>query len=318
MRPWSPPAEARFEELFEQPPRSLQLVVERAAAGLEGPASVLVEAPTGEGKTKAALQAAAAMVGRLGLAGFYVGMPTQATSNQVFDVVHEMLTGLGDVTTVSLVHSAAREAVAAPSQVGVDEPGMQDAEAQAWLTRKRNLLAVLGCGTIDQALKGAFRSGHVFVRLAGLANKVVVFDEVHAYETFMSTLLQRLLMWLGALGVPVVLLSATLPSSRRAELIAAWQTGAAAATRRRSMSRRRRSRTRGSPWPTLPGWSTIRWRSRISTGTASSTSSTFPTTEWLTGCWSRPCRTAAWRSCTTWSGERSSRAGVAGLLRSER
>ncbi|MET9002049.1 CRISPR-associated helicase Cas3' [Amycolatopsis sp. NPDC004169] len=225
MSPWAPPGGARFEELFGQSPRSVQEVVERVTAGLDGPALVVVEAPTGEGKTKAALQATAALVPRLGLAGSYFGMPTQATSNQMLAVMQGMLTRLGDPTTVSLVHSAAREVLAEPTEVGMDEPGTLDAEAQAWFTRKRNLLSVLGCGTIDQALKGAFRSGHVFVRLAGLANKVVVFDEVHAYDTYMSTLLQRLLMWLGALGVPVVLLSATLPASRRAELIAAWQAG---------------------------------------------------------------------------------------------
>ncbi|MEV5721878.1 CRISPR-associated helicase Cas3' [Amycolatopsis mediterranei] len=225
MSPWSSPSGARFEELFGQSPRSVQEVVERVTAGLEGPALVVVEAPTGEGKTKAALQATAAMAPQFGLAGSYFGMPTQATSNQMFAVMQGMLTRLGDPTTVSLVHSAARDVLAEPSQIGLDEPEALDAEAQAWFTRKRNLLSVLGCGTIDQALKGAFRSGHVFVRLVGLANKVVVFDEVHAYDTYMSTLLQRLLMWLGALGVPVVLLSATLPSSRRAELIAAWQAG---------------------------------------------------------------------------------------------
>src|SRR5439155_26898950 len=47
-------------------------------------------------------------------------------------------------------------------------------------------------------------------------------DEVHAYDTYMSALLERLLAWLRAIGTSVVMLSATLPSSRRAALVKAF------------------------------------------------------------------------------------------------
>ena len=57
---------------------------------------------------------------------------------------------------------------------------------------------------------------HNFMRLWGLANRVVVFDEIHAYDAYTGTLLVHLLRWLLALGSSVVLLSATLsPSIRR-------------------------------------------------------------------------------------------------------
>ncbi|MFE0027105.1 CRISPR-associated helicase Cas3' [Amycolatopsis sp. NPDC059021] len=224
MTHWRPPARTTFAALFPGPPFPVQAVVERATEGISGPVMLLVEAPTGEGKSKAALQAAATMVRRLGMAGVYVAMPTQATSNQMRAVIEAMLAELGDETPVHLAHSGARDhLVTRPSDVGHDDP--RDVAAQAWFTRKRNLLATLDSGTVDQALKGAIRSGHVFVRLAALANKVVVFDEVHAYDVYMSTLLERLLMWLGALGTPVVLLSATLPAKRRHDLLAAWQAG---------------------------------------------------------------------------------------------
>ncbi|MFC3484435.1 CRISPR-associated helicase Cas3' [Amycolatopsis roodepoortensis] len=219
VSPWSPPVQANFETLFRRAPRPVQQVVELVTSDLTEPVLLVVEAPTGEGKSKAALQAATSMVRQLGMAGFYDAMPTQATSNQMLLEIQSMLHELGDETAVNLVHAGAK-----PTDVGRDE-GDDDVAAQSWFTRKRSLLAPVGCGTIDQALKAAIRSGHVFVRLAALSNKVVVCDEVHAYDVYMSTLLERLLMWLGALGTPVILLSATLPAGRRQALIAAWQAG---------------------------------------------------------------------------------------------
>ncbi|GII94316.1 CRISPR-associated helicase/endonuclease Cas3 [Sinosporangium siamense] len=219
LHPWTP--RTRFGELFPgTTARPVQILVEHLTADRAEPTLLLVEAPTGEGKSKAALQAAAALVRNLGLMGTYVAMPTKATSNQM----SEELRAVADGVTVRSIYSGAGESIT-PTDVGCDEARDSDTQAQEWFTRKKNLLTPVGAGTIDQALKGAIRSGHVFVRLAALTNKVVVIDEVHAYDTYMSTLLDRLLVWLGRLGTSVVMLSATLPSKRRQELVAAWQSG---------------------------------------------------------------------------------------------
>jgi CRISPR-associated endonuclease/helicase Cas3 len=87
------------------------------------------------------------------------------------------------------------------------------------------VLAGLGVGTVDQTLLAALQTRHVFVRHFGLAHKTVIIDEVHAYDAYMVVLLERLLEWLGALGASVVMLSATLPKSRREKLIDAYRRG---------------------------------------------------------------------------------------------
>ncbi|TCO62883.1 CRISPR-associated helicase Cas3' [Actinocrispum wychmicini] len=230
LRSWEPASDS-FAGLFPsaEPPFPVQTAVEQAVAGRREPTLVMVEAPTGEGKSKAALQAAAALVRNGGLSGVYVAMPTQATSNQMLRELEQLLNEHGDDLPVQLIHSNAKEYLeeraATPTHVGVDDPGDSDVAAQEWFTRKKNLLATMGVGTVDQVLKAVIRSGHVFVRLTAMTNKVIVIDEIHAYQAYMSVLLDRLLAWLGRLGVSVVLLSATLPAGRRRDLVAAWQSG---------------------------------------------------------------------------------------------
>jgi CRISPR-associated endonuclease/helicase Cas3 len=222
--PWRPAEDTSFVDLFGAEPRPVQRAVEMLAGDQDRPCILVIEAPTGEGKTKTALQWAATLVRRLRLSGLYNGMPTKATSNHARKEVQTFLTEQAIDLRARLLHSSAGEHLA---DIGRDQPGDDGVEvASDWLTRRWALLASVGVGTIDQVLKGAIRSRWVFVALTALSGKVLVVDEVHAYDTYMSTLLDRLLWWMGRLGVPVVLLSATLPSGRREELVRAWAAGA--------------------------------------------------------------------------------------------
>ena len=57
------------------------------------------------------------------------------------------------------------------------------------------------------------------LRHLGVAGKVIIIDECHAYDAYMNQYLDQSIEWMAGYGVPVVLLSATLPLKRRKELI---------------------------------------------------------------------------------------------------
>jgi CRISPR-associated endonuclease/helicase Cas3 len=108
--------------------------------------------------------------------------------------------------------------------------GGEDAEpaviAGDWFALpKRGLLTSYGVGTVDQILLSVLGSRHFFVRIFGLWSKVLIIDEVHAFDTYMTGLLERLLIWAARIGTPVLLLSATLPKGKREALATAYSKG---------------------------------------------------------------------------------------------
>ncbi|NLX41844.1 MAG: CRISPR-associated helicase Cas3' [Chloroflexi bacterium] len=221
---------ASFARLFPLTPRphALQQAAHDLASRWSEPALAIVEAPTGTGKTEAALWLADTLLTQEGQRGLYVAMPTTATSNAMHARLSAMLEqryGPGKATPL-LIHGQALWQQPPPAlRLEDDDPSDTGLDAMSWfLPRKRSLLAPFGVGTVDQALMAVLGTRHFFVRLFGLAHKTVVFDEVHAYDTYMNTLFVRLLRWLRAQGSNVILLSATLPQATRADLLSAWGT----------------------------------------------------------------------------------------------
>jgi CRISPR-associated endonuclease/helicase Cas3 len=216
------PEPKSFEQVFGLAPRPLQQAVAAALADIREPAILLVEAPMGEGKTEAALFAYLELQRRFGHRGLYVALPTKATGNAMFKRTVKFLRSQGSdrKLDLQLVHGAKllNDTFQNLRLSGIHDSVVGgDVRAGEWFTnKKRALLSEYGVGTVDQALLPILPVRHNFVRLWGLANRVVVFDEIHAYDAYTGTLLVHLLRWLLALGSSVVLLSATLsPSIRR-------------------------------------------------------------------------------------------------------
>jgi CRISPR-associated endonuclease/helicase Cas3 len=221
-------APVAFAALFpdKQPTRPLQEAIDAIPPDvLRGPCLAIMEAPTGEGKTEAALALAHRLAAASGTDEFYYALPTTATSNQMFGRVQAHVRDrLGLAAHVKLVHG---QAFLVEDDLRIEPLDNGDHSSTSvtreWFSgKKRALLAPFGVGTIDQAELAALNVRHAVLRLAGLAGKVLIIDEVHAYDTYMTTIIERLLVWLYALGTSVVLLSATLPQARRATLARAY------------------------------------------------------------------------------------------------
>ncbi|RIH87837.1 CRISPR-associated endonuclease/helicase Cas3 [Calidithermus terrae] len=215
-------------------PRPLQRAVAGLLEGCGEPTLLLIEAPMGEGKTEAAFYGHLRLQQDLGHRGMYVALPTRATGNAMFERTAGFLEGMGrsEPVDLQLLHGAAllNDGYAQLRLRAVDEgktPGSRPAvSAQEWFSsKKRAQLSEYGVGTIDQALLAVLPLKHNFVRMWGLGNRTVVIDEVHAYDTYTSRLIEALLSWLYALGSSAIVMSATLPKERREALLRAYGAG---------------------------------------------------------------------------------------------
>lgn len=221
-----------FRERFGFEPNQVQQAVLHQAEEMQTPGLMILEAPMGEGKTEAALAAAEVMMNRFDLGGIAFFLPSQATSNAMFDRILQWIENQPDADHVAIelthsnakINAAFRELREGCVQTQEDESNLlQKASVHSFFDgKKTKLLANVVVGTVDQLLMAALKQKHVMLRQLGLMGKVVVIDECHAYDAYMSVYLQRILEWLSAYEIPVILLSATLPGARRAEFLSKY------------------------------------------------------------------------------------------------
>ena len=200
---------------------------------VRGPRLAILEDETGSGKTEAAGLLAARVIEGGNASGIAFELPTMATANAMFtrmgDLFERLFPQDEGSTLMALAHSkrminaAYRQHLAAFRD---DSDG--SAEAEPWLAdnRKKALLSPLCVGTLDQALMAAINTRHQALRLLGLAQNVLVADEIHACDAYMLRLLANLLEFHAASGGTAILLSATLPFGMRQTLVHAFARGA--------------------------------------------------------------------------------------------
>jgi CRISPR-associated helicase Cas3/CRISPR-associated endonuclease Cas3-HD len=198
-------------------PSPLQKIAETIQYS-DGPQLVIAEEITGSGKTEAAIVLAQKLLHEGKADGVYIALPTMATANAMFArmrKVYERLFDDGHPASLVLTHSARH----------LDDDASE--LSTAWLSdhRKKALLSQVGVGTIDQALLAVLPAKHNVLRLLGLQRNVLIVDEIHAYDAYVSRILERLLEFHAALGGSAILLSATLPRDSRQKYLSAFAKG---------------------------------------------------------------------------------------------
>lgn len=207
-------------------PRPLQSKVDQLPLQ---PGLTIIEAPTGSGKTEAALAHAWRLLAS-GLADSLIfALPTQATANAMLGRL-ELLAGrlFANSPNLLLAHGNARfnQAFVDLKRRAHGDAADPDGWTQCgeWLaeSRKRVFLGQIGVCTIDQVLISVLPVKHRFVRGLGVGRSVLIVDEVHAYDAYMYGLLEEVLRQQRQAGGSAILLSATLPAMQKQRLGASW------------------------------------------------------------------------------------------------
>jgi CRISPR-associated endonuclease/helicase Cas3 len=180
-------------------PRALQSTTVALLKDVTTPVLLIVEAPMGEGKTELSFYAHTELQRLIGHRGMYVALPTQATGNAMFNRTQDFLKTFPKARDqrldLQLLHGATllKTEYQEIRIEGINDKPEEQVVARSYFSnRKRALLSEYGVGTIDQALLGVLNVKHQFVRLWGLGNRVVVLDEVHAYDTYTGSLIETL------------------------------------------------------------------------------------------------------------------------------
>lgn len=214
-----------FGGAFE--PRPLQAAMARDDLG----PIVVLEDDTGSGKTEAALWRFKTLFERGEVDSLYFALPTRIAATQIYERVNRFITTVfpEDETRPNVVLAVpgyVREGddegrkLSRYETLWPDDPMHQKAHRR-WASEapKRYLAAAVAVGTIDQALLSGLQVRHAHLRGFALGRALLVIDEVHASDVYMTHVTRTVLARHGAIGGHALLLSATLGSEARALLL---------------------------------------------------------------------------------------------------
>ncbi len=219
-----------FRSVFAFDPYPHQAQVTELPLDSAGSLTVL-EAETGSGKTEAAIARFLRLFDANQVDGMYFALPTRTAAMQMYRRVTKCV-------AAAFPNADARPNVvlAVPGYIAVDDsyatrlPGFEvlwpeeDRERnrdRGWAaeTPKRYMVGTVVIGTVDQLLLSALMVPHAHLRAAARLRHLLVVDEVHASDTYMARILREVLRHQLAAGGHALLMSATLGSAVREQLL---------------------------------------------------------------------------------------------------
>lgn len=166
--------------------------------------SVLVEIPTGEGKTEASLLWAINNIDNNHSKIIYT-LPTQTTSNKLYERVQKFF----DKKECGLIHSSAKIFLEKEYE---RENGQVDDIFKSDFLLSKSFNKPITVSTIDSLLKYFINIARFNIATKNFLNSVIIIDEVHAYDFKLMGFLKRFLELCNEMEVKVCLMSASIPN----------------------------------------------------------------------------------------------------------
>lgn len=184
---------------------------------------VILEAETGSGKTEAALWRFTQLLAAGVVSGLYFAAPTRAAARQLHDRVDRALRRVfgtqapeAVLAIPGMLRAGQFEGQRLPHwRVRWDDDAASAPQRWAAEHATRFLAAPVAVGTVDQAMLAGLQVKHAHLRGSALSRSLLVIDEVHASDAYMTEILAGLLQGHLAIGGYAMLMSATLGASAR-------------------------------------------------------------------------------------------------------
>jgi CRISPR-associated endonuclease/helicase Cas3 len=170
------------------------------------PSHVLAIAPTGSGKTEAALLWAT----NHGKGKILFLMPTKITSNSLYERMRHYF----DPSDCGITHSGAGMYLVQNKKMSNSEnteAADLDNDVFKTLLRYKTFMAPVTVATVDQLLSANYNIGYWYFKELATLGASVIFDEIHAYDPFTIALITKSIERIKKLGGRVMVMSATMP-----------------------------------------------------------------------------------------------------------
>jgi len=217
----APPEFAPFPDV--ETPYEIQRTTHDLRVRSDGSLTIL-ESDTGSGKTEAAIARFLRLYHAGEVDGMYFALPTRSAAKQLHGRVKAAVDRAFDhpPPVVQAVPGYIRvddsEATRLPDfDVRWDDDPDARERDRRWAAEqsKRYLAGAVAVGTVDQVLLSTLKAEHAHLRGSALLRHLLVVDEVHASDPYMTSLLESAIDQHLAAGGHALLMSATLGGSAR-------------------------------------------------------------------------------------------------------